>query len=78
MFEHSNIISRCSRAAPLRNGTLIDVSETAREAGNCCQLSEPLSHPPTKAGLLPGSVFARSHALRGFSGSPGFRSLFPV
>jgi hypothetical protein len=33
MFEEADLISRYSRADALRDGVLIDVSETAREAG---------------------------------------------
>jgi hypothetical protein len=33
MFEHSDIISRYTRAEAIRDSVLIDVSETAREAG---------------------------------------------
>jgi hypothetical protein len=33
MFDHAEIISRYSRADALRDGMLIDVSQTAREAG---------------------------------------------
>jgi hypothetical protein len=33
MFEHFDIISRYSRADAIRDGVLIDVSDTGREAG---------------------------------------------
>jgi hypothetical protein len=33
MFEHADLIQRHSRADAIRDGVLIDVSETARETG---------------------------------------------
>jgi hypothetical protein len=35
MFENGDLIHRYTRADALRDGVLIDVSETAREAGIC-------------------------------------------
>jgi hypothetical protein len=57
MFENADLIHRCSRTDAIRDGVLIDVTETAREAGIRWPVALTAGVPAECVAVRPGVVF---------------------